>query len=234
MEDFPETVWAIVMGSKAKEPPPALRVLIVEDEMLVAMELESLLDERGCVVVGPAAGIDQALALLEDQQPDIALLDINLGGRLVTPVAAALSERGVPFALLTADPRLAVGERELAKAPILEKPVSYRSLVAAIGQLAQRSGNRKPGAEGSQPAFVGDRSLVVRSLALLMDNIADELWFCDAFGNLVLRIAPACATSVWPSSKMSASRLRRGSRSSRFSRARINRERPRTRRFCAR
>jgi PAS domain S-box-containing protein len=186
MADFPEKVWAIDMGSKAKEPPAALRVLIVEDEMLVAMELESLLNERGCIVIGPAAGIDQALALLDDQQPDVALLDINLGGRLVTPVAAALSERGVPFALLTADPRLAVGERELAEAPILEKPVSYRSLVAAIGQLAQRSGNRKPGAEGSQPAFVGDRSLVVPSLALLMDNVADELWFCDASGNLVL------------------------------------------------
>jgi DNA-binding LytR/AlgR family response regulator len=73
-------------------------------------------------VVGPAAGVDQALASLDDQEPDIALLDINLGGRPVTPVAAACSGRGVPFALLTADPRLAVGERELAEAPILEKP----------------------------------------------------------------------------------------------------------------
>jgi diguanylate cyclase (GGDEF)-like protein/PAS domain S-box-containing protein len=174
------------MGNKAKEQPGALRVLIVEDEMLVALELESLLCERGCIVVGPAAGVDQALALLDDQEPDIALLDINLGGRLVTPVAAALSVRGVPFALLTADPQLAVGEHELAEAPILEKPFSYRSLIAAVVQLAERSGRRKPSSEDSQPAFVGDRSLVIPSLALLMDNIADELWFCDAFGNVVL------------------------------------------------
>ena len=173
------------MGEE-KEKATQLRVLVVEDELLTALEFEALLKERGCTVVGPAAGIDQALALLDDQEPDIALLDINLGGRLVTPVAAALSRRGVPFALLTADPRLALGERELEGAPILEKPVSYRSLVAAIAQLAQRSDRRKPSAEDSHPAFVGERSLVIPSLALLMDNIADELWFCDASGNLVL------------------------------------------------
>jgi diguanylate cyclase (GGDEF)-like protein/PAS domain S-box-containing protein len=174
------------MAVKENEQATQLHVLVVEDELLTALEFSALLSERGCTVVGPAAGVDQALALLDDQQPDIAFLDINLGGRLVTPVAAALSRRGVPFALLTADPLLAVGERELEEAPILEKPVSYRSLVAAIGQLAQRSGSRKPSVEGSRSAFMGERSLVIPSLALLMDNIADELWFCDASGNLVL------------------------------------------------
>jgi diguanylate cyclase (GGDEF)-like protein/PAS domain S-box-containing protein len=173
------------MASQPERDFAGLRVLVVEDELLTAHELEALLEERGCIVVGPAAGVDRALRLLDDEEPDIALLDINLGGRLVTPVAAALSQRGVPFALLTADPRLALGERELERALCLEKPLSYSSLVNAITQLAPPPNEADATAEDAQPAFVEDRSLVVSSLGLLMDNIADELWYCDANGNLV-------------------------------------------------
>lgn len=164
-----------------------LRVLVVEDELLTAIELEALLKERGCIVVGPAAGVDQALALLDDNgEPDIALLDINLGGRLVTPVAEALRQRGVPFALLTADARLAAGEPVLEQAPCLEKPLSYKSIVDAVAQLAHQPSQATATAPNAQPAFLGDWSLVMRSLAVLLDNIGDELWFCDADGNLVL------------------------------------------------
>lgn len=175
------------MVGESEREVAGLRVLVVEDELLTSMELEVLLKERGCIVVGPAAGVDQALALLDDNgEADIALLDINLGGRLVTPVAEALRRRGVPFALLTADARLAAGERVLEQAPCLEKPLSYNSIVDAVAQLAHQPSQATATAPNAQPAFVGDWSLVMRSLAMLLDNIADELWFCDADGNLVL------------------------------------------------
>ena len=67
-----------------------LCVLVVEDEFLLAMELEALLEQRGCRVLGPVATIDQALAVLARHRPAVAVLDVNLRGKRATPVAAAL------------------------------------------------------------------------------------------------------------------------------------------------
>lgn len=78
------------------------RVLVVEDESLVAMLLETILEDMGCTPVGPASSIDEALALATDGEPlDAALLDVNVAGRQVFPVAEALKERGVPFVFST-------------------------------------------------------------------------------------------------------------------------------------
>src|SRR4051794_39554580 len=76
-------------------------VLVVEDEMLVAMELECVLRERGCAVVGPAATVTRALALIDEGRPDAAVLDLNLSGRSALPVAAALNGRDVPFLVVS-------------------------------------------------------------------------------------------------------------------------------------
>jgi CheY-like chemotaxis protein len=78
------------------------RVLVVEDESLVAMLLETILEDMGCTPVGPASNIDEGLALATDGDPlDAALLDVNVAGRQVFPVAEALKERGVPFVFST-------------------------------------------------------------------------------------------------------------------------------------
>jgi len=78
------------------------RVLVVEDESLVAMLLETILEDMGCTPVGPASNIDEGLALATDGQPlDAALLDVNVAGRQVFPVAQALKDRGVPFVFST-------------------------------------------------------------------------------------------------------------------------------------
>ena len=78
------------------------RVLVVEDESLVAMLLETILEDMGCTPVGPASSIDEALVLATDGEPlDAALLDVNVAGRQVFPVAEALKERGVPFVFST-------------------------------------------------------------------------------------------------------------------------------------
>src|SRR5215213_12037178 len=86
----------------------AWRVLVVEDEWLIAAEIGRALEGAGAVVLGPAHSVEQALALLRDGAgpdgagPDAALLDVNLRGEAATPVALALAGRGVPFALVTA------------------------------------------------------------------------------------------------------------------------------------
>ena len=78
------------------------RVLIVEDESLVAMLLETILEDMGCTPVGPAANIDEGLKLATDgERLDGALLDVNVAGRQVFPVAEALKERGIPFVFST-------------------------------------------------------------------------------------------------------------------------------------
>lgn len=80
-----------------------LRVLVVEDETLVAMMLEVMLDSLGCDVVGVAGTLSRGLALAGDEALalDAAILDINLGGEKVYPLAERLAARGVPFIFCT-------------------------------------------------------------------------------------------------------------------------------------
>ena len=84
------------------QPLTGRRVLVVEDESLVAMLLETILEDMGCTPVGPAGTIEDGLALVADPAPlDAALLDVNVAGRQVFPVADALKARGVPFVFST-------------------------------------------------------------------------------------------------------------------------------------
>lgn len=77
------------------------RVLVVEDESLVAMLLETILEDMGCLPVGPASNVDEGLAMATDESLDAALLDVNVAGRQVFPIADALKARGVPFVFST-------------------------------------------------------------------------------------------------------------------------------------
>jgi DNA-binding NtrC family response regulator len=111
------------------------RVLIVEDEMLVAMELEGLLADQGCGVVGPAPTVDRALALLDRERPDAAILDLNLDGQTAIPVAAALNARGIPFLLATGYGEAQSLGPELTHAPRVDKPVDHDRLVRTLARI---------------------------------------------------------------------------------------------------
>ncbi len=80
-------------------------VLIVEDDIFIALDLERVLDDAACGVVGPAASVELALAKISVTKLDAALLDVNLGQELVFPVADRLSAEGIPFIFVTGEPR---------------------------------------------------------------------------------------------------------------------------------
>ncbi|QOT73039.1 response regulator [Sphingobium fuliginis] len=111
-------------------------VLIVEDEYLIAMDLQLLLERHGWRVIGPVATVADALALLKIDLPTVALLDVNLGRELVTPVAVALKASRIPFAVATAyaSPEQYGGEI-LAGVPNAGKPTNERRVLAVLDQL---------------------------------------------------------------------------------------------------
>jgi CheY-like chemotaxis protein len=107
------------------------RILIVEDDALVAMMLRGILDQMGCDIVGPAARIERALALAQAEEIDGALLDVNIAGAPVYPVADALGARGVPFLFLTAYGSPVLPERYRNRRT-LTKPILEDRLRAAV------------------------------------------------------------------------------------------------------
>jgi DNA-binding response OmpR family regulator len=98
------------------------------------MDLERLLGRHGFRVLGPAATVAEALHLLDGDVPDVALLDVNLRGEMVTPVAEALRARGVPFVLASAYDGAQLTAVILAGAPNVGKPTNARRLLAALAQ----------------------------------------------------------------------------------------------------
>ena len=115
---------------------PAKRILVVEDEVWLAIELEDALREGGFDVIGPAASVRQALTLLNDQRPDAAVLDVTLGGEKVTPVALLLQSIGIPFILASASDAAELARHDcLAHATNLGKPTDLAELVEVVRGL---------------------------------------------------------------------------------------------------
>jgi CheY-like chemotaxis protein len=112
-----------------------LRVLVVEDEALVAMLVEDMLADLGCVVIGPVAELDEALKVVADTEVDCAVLDVNLAGRPIFPVADALKAKGVPFAFASGYGEAGVRDDHRG-APVLQKPFREADLARALGELA--------------------------------------------------------------------------------------------------
>ncbi len=110
------------------------RVLVVEDEVMVSWLLEDMLAELGCEVVGPAAWLGQALAIVDAETFDLAVLDVNLNGEKSFPVADALVARGVPFVFSTGYNSDSFPETYKVY-PMMQKPYGKARLRAALESL---------------------------------------------------------------------------------------------------
>ena len=113
------------------------RILVVEDEMLILMMIETMLADLGCESVIAAATVDQAIALIERETFDAAMLDVNLKGNSSRPVADALVARNVPFFFATGngDHHTMEGHRDRA---VLRKPFKYDDLAKIISGILSR------------------------------------------------------------------------------------------------
>ena len=115
------------------------RVLVVEDEYLLADDLREALEAAGAEVVGPVGTVTEALDLLaRGPAPDAALLDVNLQGEMVYPVADALRARGLPFVFTTGYDAQAIPQA-YADVPRAEKPVELQQVAKALVRLEKRS-----------------------------------------------------------------------------------------------
>ena len=112
-----------------------MRILVVEDEAVVAMSLEAMVEDFGYAVAGVAGGVERALALVQDAACDGAILDANLNGRWSTPVAAALRARGVPFVVVSGYSPEQLAELGFTEAAV-SKPCRPRDLEAALARFA--------------------------------------------------------------------------------------------------
>ena len=111
-------------------------VLIVEDDFIIAMDLQVTLERGGWRIMGPAASVQQALQLLKQELPSTALLDVHLGDELVTPVAERLKAHDVPFAVASAyDRPEQFGGEVLSGAPNVGKPVRETRLLETMARL---------------------------------------------------------------------------------------------------
>ncbi|RYF41144.1 MAG: response regulator [Cytophagaceae bacterium] len=119
-------------------PLAGKKVLVVEDEVIIAMMIQYALQDEGADVIGPAFTVQQALDLLEQNIPDVATLDLNLAGEMATKVVSALDKLNIPILLASA-----YGEHAIVPLPaalgVVRKPYSTESFIAAvIAVLAKR------------------------------------------------------------------------------------------------
>ena len=120
----------------------AMRILIVEDEPLIAFEVEQTLTDAGFEIVGVAARVEEALAMIDDGALDAAVLDANLNRVSAAPIAIALTARGLPFIVTTGYTREQLPDGFKAWA-LIEKPCLPEQIIEALTAVLQA--NRKLG-----------------------------------------------------------------------------------------
>ena len=130
------------MDPDGHQPCTGRRVLIVEDEWLIALELQEVVEHLGYTVVGPVGSIEDAINFISERRPDAALLDVNVRGRRVGPVAIACEERGIPFALVTGYGRLTLDDPILQSAPRVHKPFDDARIQGALATIVPGSVSR--------------------------------------------------------------------------------------------
>lgn len=113
------------------KPCEGINALIVEDEALVSMLIEDMLTDLGCAEIAYAANVPDALKRIDASRPDVAILDVNLGGKPVFPVAEKLSALGVPFMFTTGYGASGV-PAEWSDRPVVQKPFMVEALTEVL------------------------------------------------------------------------------------------------------
>jgi CheY-like chemotaxis protein len=109
------------------------KVLVVEDEMMIAMLIEDMLGEFGCELVGPATNVPRALELIGKESIEVAILDLNLDGQDTYAIADALHQKNVPFIFATGYGSTGL-RKEYGNQPVLQKPFQQKDLEIALAQ----------------------------------------------------------------------------------------------------
>jgi CheY-like chemotaxis protein len=143
------------------------RVLVAEDQALLALDLEMPLRELGCAVLGPAASVAEALRLVGPGRPDAALLDLNLLDGSAVPVAAALASAGVPFALLTGHAGELPDHPALRGAPRLDKPFGGGELRQALARLLGQAPASRTTLTVTRSMSITDAVTIERDISIL-------------------------------------------------------------------
>ena len=136
----------LAMSHEKGGPLAGRRILVVEDEYIVALDLEDALRDLGCEVLGPVSSIAQALSLLARERPDAVTLDLNLLDGLTVPVAELLVTLGVPFVVCSAYGAGSADHPALGQAPRLAKPFDKAAL--RKGLETHLPGSGRPPVEG--------------------------------------------------------------------------------------
>ena len=111
------------------------RILVVEDEFLVSLVTTDLLESEGCVIVGPASRVAAALEFAQSELIDAAVLDIDVRGQMIWPVAEELQRRAVPFLFLSAYAHRDVIPARFGAALCLDKPMQNDRLLAGLSAM---------------------------------------------------------------------------------------------------
>lgn len=138
------------MGTTA--PLSDCRVLVLEDELMIALDLCAILEGLGCTPVGPAGGVEEALALLDKEPADLAMIDENLAGTSAAPVAASLKRRGIPYVIISGYRRALSKDPVVRDAPRLGKPFT----LATIEKMLHRLNESRVTSEADRGRTAGD------------------------------------------------------------------------------
>ena len=148
-------------NNDARHSLAGMRLLVVEDELLVSMLVEEILGELGATVAGPYGRLADGLPAARVEPFDGAILDLNLAGELADPLADMLLTRGVPFVFITGYQRESI-DRRYANVPVLQKPIDAAALdkrsAHAAGQPARAARRRGQLTAPAGSAFFGRRN----------------------------------------------------------------------------
>lgn len=114
-----------------------MRILLVEDEVVVAMELRASFEDHGACVIGPRRTVRSAIEGAEEPNLSAAVLDVRIGGESIAPVARRLAERGTPFLFYTGESLPDWIRAEWPAAEVISKPAMGRQLVEAAAKLGR-------------------------------------------------------------------------------------------------